>query len=151
MTGDHALGPELGYKPVTYTCRCGFRDTDYNNVGRHIAEENARLHEPRHLSTIAAVWGGDLEVASTPYGDEEDAVEVRMILRDPREIGHYRRHVLLVHRSSLDFLIDQLEAHRLDKNLDPCEACAAQAFAARITAAGRRVEHSCNPPDTKVP
>lgn len=59
---------------------------------------------------------------------------------------NYRHHMVIVHRSTLPFLIDELEAHRLGKDLDPCAACAAQAFAARLTDAAARNEHTCPDP-----
>jgi hypothetical protein len=141
---QHGFGPELSQKPTTYTCWCGFRSLNYSDVGWHIAKEIERAHEPRRLTTIPAVDVGPpagIEVASTPHGDANDAVEIRMIVRESE--GHYRHHMVLVHRASLPFLIEELEAHRLDKDADPCDACAAQTFAARLTDDAMRVEHTC--------
>lgn len=146
MNIQHGLGPELGSDPITYTCWCGFRDTDYNEIQRHIADEYARAHSPRRLTTIPTAIGSSttsgIEIASTPYGDEETAVEVRMIVPDGSP-GHYRHHMVLVHLTSIPFLIEALEAHRLDKDRDPCDACAAHAFAARLTDDASRVAHTC--------
>ena len=114
MTTKHGFGPELGRKPVTYTCVCGFRSTDYAAIGRHITDEHARAHAPRHLTMVPAVGGSEMEIASTPHGDENDAVEVRVIIREGD--GRYRRHMVLVCRDALPFLIEELEAHRLDKD-----------------------------------
>lgn len=144
MSTHHGLGPELGRAPITYTCWCGFRSTDYGAVGRHIADESARTHEPRRITTIPAVDvapPAGIEVASTPHGDEHDAVEIRMIVRG-RESG-YRHYMVLVHRASIPFLIEELESHRLGKDTDPCVACAAQAFAGRLMDAAMRTEHTC--------
>jgi hypothetical protein len=111
-------GPELGRRPTTYTCRCGFRSTDYDGVVGHIAIERERAHMPRRLTTIPAVGSvgsaSGIEVASTPHGDADDAVEIRVIVPDGSP-GHFRRHVVLVRRSALPFLIEELEAHRLDR------------------------------------
>lgn len=144
MSTHHGFGPELGRNPITYTCWCGFRDTDYSKVARHITDERQRAHEPRRRTTIPAVDvspPAGIEIASTPHGDENAAVEIRMVVRESE--GHYRHHMVLVHRASIPFLIEELEAHRLDKALDPCAACAAQAFAARLTDAAMRTEHTC--------
>lgn len=89
-----------------------------------------------------------IEIAATRYGDVHDAVEVRMIVADG-EPGRFRSHMVLVHRSSLAFLLDDLEAHRLDEDLDPCPACAAQTFAARLTHQARLHEHTCPDPSEK--
>lgn len=114
-TEPHAFGPELGWKPTTHTCRCGFHSTDYGEVARHIIDERAIAHAPRRLTTIPAVDGAPsgIEVASTPHGDANDAVEIRVILPDGAP-GHYRSHAVLVRRNSLPFLIEELETHRLD-------------------------------------
>lgn len=40
----HGFGPELGRKPITYTCRCGYRNTDYGVVVDHITDENTIAH-----------------------------------------------------------------------------------------------------------
>ena len=110
MIESHRLGPELGRKPTTYTCVCGARSTDYNEVARHIADETERAHTPRHLVMVPAVGGDELEVASTPHGDANAAVEVRVVVREGD--GRYRRHVILVRRDALPFLIQELEALR---------------------------------------
>jgi hypothetical protein len=147
----HDFGPELGHKPTTYTCRCGFRSTDYGEVTRHIADERKRLHEPRRVTTIPAVGESStngIEIASTPHGDEADAVEVRLIVSDG-EPGRHRLHMVLMSRASIPFLIAELEDHRLDKDVDPCNACAAQAFAARLTDEAARTAHTC--PASKDP
>jgi len=123
MSSRHGLGPELGYKPTTYTCRCGFRSTDYNNVARHVSDEQTREHAPRRLTTICAAdasYPAGIEVASTPYGDEHDAVEIRTVVREGE--GIYRPHTVLVRRSDLAFLIVELEAHRLDPGPTPKDA-----------------------------
>jgi hypothetical protein len=150
---EHSFGPELGSAPITYTCWCGFRDIDYGGVARHIADEQERAHEPRRLTTIPAVdvWPpAGIEIASTPHGDESDAVEIRMIVRESE--GSYQQHTVLVHRSSIPFLIEELEAHRLGKDVDPCDACAAQALAARLTDSAMRTEHTCpEPPEPREP
>jgi hypothetical protein len=116
---EHGFGPELGRSPITYTCRCGFRSTNYGTVGEHIVTENDRSHEPRRLTTIPAVDvspPAGIEIASTPHGDANDAVEIRMIVRESE--GRFRQHMVIVPRASLPFLIEELEAHRLDKSLD---------------------------------
>ena len=118
--------------------------TDYGEVARHVTDEYERAHEPRRLTTIPAVdvWPpAGIEIASTPHGDESDAVEIRMIVRERDGIYHHR--MVLVHRASIPFLIEELEAHRLGKDVDPCAACAAQAFAARLTDDAVRIEHAC--------
>jgi hypothetical protein len=150
MLQEHYLGPELGSKPTTYTCACGFRNTDYGDVSRHIAEGEGAARGGALSTIIRADGAAEIEVASTPYGDDVDAVEIRLVLRDIRE-GQFRRHMVLVARSSLDFLIDQLEVHRLGKDRDPCDACAAQAFIARLTDASRHVEHTCPEPTPHTP
>ena len=123
MSIQHGFGPELGggsnRSPITYTCRCGFRSADYYTVGKHITDESAIAHEPRRLTTIPAVDispPAGIEIASTPHGDENDAIEIRMIVRE--SVGHYRQHMVIVHRASIPFLIEELEAHRLDEKLD---------------------------------
>jgi len=154
MTTHHGFGPELGRKPITYTCRCGFRSTDYAEVARHITDERAIAHAPRRLTTIPAAVGSPtagIEIASTPHGDENDAVEIRMIVPDG-EPGRFSRHLVIVRRSNIPFLIEELEAHRLDKDLDPCAACAAQTFAARLTDDAARTKHTCpEPPQPRSP
>jgi hypothetical protein len=151
MSERHGFGPELSRDPTTYTCRCGFRNTDHDEVARHIADEYARAHAPRRLTTIPAVDvspPAGIEIASTPHGDENDAVEIRMIVRESE--GHYRHHMVIVHRASIPFLIEELEAHRLDGSADPCDACAAQAFAARLTDAAMKIEHTCPEPKARA-
>ena len=106
----HRLGPELGSKPTTYTCVCGARSTDYGEIARHVADETERSHEPRHLVMVPAVGGDELEIAATPHGDANDAVEVRVVVREGD--GRYRRHVILVRHDALPFLIQELEALR---------------------------------------
>jgi hypothetical protein len=125
---EHGFGPELGRKPTTYTCACGFRSTDYAEVGRHITDERARAHEPRHLTMIPTAFGRgeELEIAATPYGDAEDAVEVRLVVREGE--GRYRRHTVLVRRDALPFLIEELQAHR-----EELEALHAGKDAPRVT------------------
>jgi hypothetical protein len=116
MNAQHGFGPELGRSPITYTCRCGFRNTNYGTVGKHITDEIDRSHEPRRLTTIPAVDvspPAGIEIASTPHGDDNDAVEIRMIVRESE--GHYRQHMVIVHRASIPFLIEELEAHRLGR------------------------------------
>lgn len=145
MTTHHSFGPELDRKPTTYTCWCGFRSADYAEVTRHITDERAIEHAPRRLTTVPVAVGSPtagIEIASTPHGDEHDAVEIRMIVPDGG-IGSFRRHMVIVHRSNLPFLIEELEAHRLDKDLDPCAACAAQTFAARLTDDAARTKRTC--------
>ena len=115
MTTHHGFGPELGRKPITYTCVCGYRSTDYGDVGLHITDEQARAHAPRHLTTIPVVGGKELEIASTPYGDDDNAVEIRMTIPDGGD-GRYRRYIALVRRADIPFLIEELEAHRLCKS-----------------------------------
>ena len=147
MSTLHSFGPELGSKPTTYTCRCGFRSIDFGEVSSHITDEHERAHTPRRLSTIPTVGIGypaGVEVASTPHGDDSAAVEIRTIVRESE--GRYQRHMVLVSRSDIPFLIEELEAHRLDKDLDPCAACAAQAFAARLTDAATKIKHTCPEP-----
>jgi hypothetical protein len=114
MSTRHGFGPELGRTPVTYTCVCGFRSTDYAEIGCHITDEYARAHEPRHLTMVPAVGGSEMEIASTPHGDENNAVEVRVVVRESD--GRYRRHMVLVRRDALPFLIEELEAHRVGKD-----------------------------------
>lgn len=146
MTQQHGFGPELGRRPPTFTCRCGFRSTAYGEVGRHIAEERERAHTPRSLTTIQAAdlsAPAGIEIASTPYGDEYDAVEISTVV--PASDGTYHHYRVRVLRSSIPFLIKALEAHRLDDKIDPCDACAAQAFAARITDDSRWIKHTCPP------
>lgn len=148
---QHGFGPELGRKPITYTCRCGFRSTDYGEVSRHITDERAIVHTPRRLTTVPAAVGSPtnrIEIASTPHGDVHDAVEIRVIIPDG-EPGRFRSHMVLVHRNSLAFLIEELEAYRLDKDLDPCQACAAQTFAARLTNEARQHAHTCPDPSER--
>lgn len=147
MTTQHGFGPELGRKPTTYTCWCGFRSADYGEIGRHITEERERAHTPRRLTTIPSALASPpagIEIASTPHGDEHDAVEIRTVIRESD--GVYRHHMVLVRRDSLPFLIDALESHRLDGAADPCSACATQAFAARLTDAAAKIVHSCSEP-----
>lgn len=149
MTTRHGFGPELGRKPTTYTCRCGFRSTDYAEVGRHITEEHERAHTPRRLTTIPAANvspPAGIEIASTPHGDEHDAVEIRAVIRE--RDGVYHHHMVLIRRHSIPFLIEALEAHRLEEAADPCAACAAQTFAARLTDDTAKIEHTC--PDPKA-
>ena len=113
INDQHDFGPELGRKPTTYTCRCGFRSTDYGDVATHITDERARMHTPRLLTTIRAADGSPpagIEIASTPYGDEHDAIEIRAIILE--NDGSYHHHMVLVHRDSLPFLIDALEKYR---------------------------------------
>ena len=147
MSTHHGFGPELGSKPTTYTCRCGFRNTDYGEVSRHVTDENDRAHAPRRLTTIHAIGIGypvGIEVASTPHGDDSAAIEIRTIVRESE--GRYQRNMVLVSRSDIPLLIEELEAHRLDKDLDPCAACAAQAFAARLSSGAMRIAHTCPEP-----
>ena len=147
MTTQHGFGPELGRKPTTYTCWCGFRSTEYGEVGRHITEERERAHAPRRLTTIPSALASppaEIVIATTPHGDAHDAVEIRAVIRESD--GAYHHHMVLVRRDSLPFLIDALESHRLDEATDPCAACAAQAFAARLTDAAAKIEHTCPEP-----
>ena len=113
MSNRHGFGPELGRKPTTYTCVCGVRSSDYGEVAAHISDEREKAHEPRHLTMVPAVGGSEMEVASTPHGDAHDAVEIRVVVREGDD--RYRRHIVLVHRDALPFLIEELEAHRLSK------------------------------------
>jgi len=132
---QHGFGPELGRKPITH-------------------DERSIAHTPRRLTTVPAVAGSPthrVEIASTPHGDEHDAVEIRVIVPDG-EPGHFRSHMAIVRRSNLPLLIEELEAHRLDKDLDPCRACAAQTFAARLTDDAARTKHTCpEPPQPRSP
>lgn len=123
--------------PTTYTCWCGYYTTHFGEVEKHVA-----IHAPSRLSTIAAIDGGSsgIEIRSTPYGDERGAVEFVAIAREG--IG-YRHVSVLVDKRSIPFLIEQLEAHRLGEDSDPCLACAAQSLVARLGAAAMRTPHTC--------
>jgi hypothetical protein len=152
MSTHHGFGPELGNRPITYTCRCGYRNTAYSAVADHITAERTKAHAPRLLTTIPAAdlsQPAGIEIASTPYGDEYEAIEIRLVVRE--SVGNYPQHSVRVRRSSIPFLIDALEAHRLDDKVDPCAACAAQAFAARLTAASRTITHTCPEHIAEVP
>lgn len=153
-TTQHSFGPEFGYKPVTYTCWCGFRSTSYSDVATHITDARVQEHTPRHLTTIPAGDSSNpagIEIASTSYGDARDAVEIRVISHEGDD--DYRRYMMLVRRADLPFLIEALERHRLRSTdpADPCAACAGYAFAARLTDAAMQTSHTCGSSPSKQP
>lgn len=126
--------------PATYACWCGYYTTDVGEVERHIT-----VHTPSRMTTIAAVTStaAGVEIRSTPYGDDRGAVEFVVITH---AAAGYRHTTVLVDKRSIPFLIEQLEAHRLGEDSDPCPACAAQAFVARVATTAMRTKHTCPEP-----
>jgi hypothetical protein len=87
----------------------------------------------------------EIAIAFTTPDNDCDAVEIRILL--PKEDGTHHHHVVRIARTSLTFLIEELEVHRHGG----CTACAAQTFAARLTDVARSSKHTCPPASKAIP